>query len=78
MSDIIRDLELPLCPRRTLACPRPRCGPAPLCLPIPRAGPGRLYSPARRPPALNLRERPFGPRAACTPSSGPAGSVTED
>lgn len=63
---------------RTPACPRPPRGSPPLCPPTPSAGPGRLYSPARRPPAPNLRRRPLGPRAACTPGSGPAGSATGD
>lgn len=63
---------------RTPACPRPRAAPHPFVLPPPQAGPGRLHPPARRPPAPNLRRRPLGPRAACTPGSGPAGSATGD
>lgn len=79
VSDIIRDLQLPRCPR-----PHPSLPPAPARPPTPLSshpgarGPGRLGSPARRPPALNLRRRPLGPRAACTPGSGPAGPATGD
>lgn len=50
VGDIIRDLQLPLCPARTPARPAPR-GPHPFVLP----------PPARRPRAPNLRPGTLGP-----------------
>lgn len=79
MSDIIRDLQLPRCPRPHPGLPpAPRAAPHPFVLPPPRAGPGRLHPPARRPRVPNLRRLQLGPRAACKPGSGPAGSATGD
>lgn len=78
MSDIIRDLQLPRCPRHPRPAPGPRAVPTPLSSTPVREARERC-KPGRRPPAPNLSRQPLGPPRGLHArlDSGPAGSATQ-